>query len=219
MCAGYIVALSLLTWVIRWEYAVDEWVPLLVLLPAEPAKMAQYVSLFAVGVLAYRGDWLRRLPRRVGYPWLAVGLIAAAAVYVLHAVAPQRWTAVMTVGGLNGGSLLRSTWEALICTGLAAGLVVLFRDVVRRPGPLLAAVAAASYAAYIVHVYLLVGVQAAVADLPAPAFTKFAVVSIIGVMLCFGVGHLSRHVPGLRVILGTRTGHAPSDRPLARTSP
>ncbi len=175
------------------------------LLPAEPAKMAQYVSLFALGVIAYRGDWLRRLPRRVGYPWLAVGLIAAAAVYLLQAVAPERWPSVMTVGGVTGGSLLRSTWEALICTGLAAGLVVLFRDVVRRPGPLLAAVAAASYAAYIVHVYLLVGLQAAVADLPVSAFTKFAVVSIVGVTLCFAAGSAYGPAPG-RVRCGAGAG-------------
>ncbi|HSK27960.1 MAG TPA: acyltransferase family protein [Jiangellales bacterium] len=216
--AGYVVALSLLTWVIRWEYPVDTWVPLLVLLPAEPAKMAQYVSLFALGVLAWRGDWLRRLPRRVGYPWLAVGLTAAASVYLLQAVAPERWTSVMTLGGVNGGSLLRSTWEALICAGLAAGLVVLFRDVVRRSGPLLAAVAAASYAAYIVHVYLLVAVQAAVAGLPVSAFTKFAVVSIVGVALCFAVGHLSRYVPGLRVVLGTSAVRTPAGRPSVPTS-
>lgn len=34
-------------------------------------------------------------------------------------------------------------------------------------------------------------------------FRKFGLATIVGVLLAFGIGHLSRRVPGLRATLGT----------------
>ncbi|MDH3248121.1 MAG: hypothetical protein OEQ47_04135, partial [Acidimicrobiia bacterium] len=67
----------------------------------------------------------------------------------------------------------------------------------------LVAMAAASYAAYIIHFMIVVFLQAGIGGLDLPALIKFGVVSILGVFLAFGIGYWSRRVPGLRVILGT----------------
>ena len=115
---GFVVALALLTWIVRLWYPVDKWVPLLYVLAGEPAKMPQYISLFAVGVMAYRGDWLRRMPTKAGMIWLGVGLLAAAGIFVLQALG--QWN-LLGSGGLNWPSLVRSTWEAVICVGLSGG--------------------------------------------------------------------------------------------------
>jgi glucans biosynthesis protein C len=65
--------LALITWVVRWWYPVDDWVPLFGVLAAEPAHLPQYVILFALGVVAYLGDWLGRMPAHLGAIWLALG--------------------------------------------------------------------------------------------------------------------------------------------------
>lgn len=215
--AGFVVGLALVTWIVRWWYPVDEWVPLLFVVPAEPANMPQYVSLFALGIVAYRSDWFRRIPTRVGMTWLGVGLVASAAVYALEAFG--LWGDPRAVGGFNWPSLLRTSLEALIGAGLSVGLVVLFREVFRRPRRLLAAMATASYAAYILHLYIVVGLQGGILGLEAPAVVKFALVAVLGTFLSFGIAHLSRRVPGVRVILGTtperhRTEPARSEQPV-----
>jgi glucans biosynthesis protein C len=198
-----IAVLALITWVVRWWYPVDDWVALFGVLATEPAHLPQYVILFALGVAAYRGDWLRRMPAHLGGIWLAVGLTASAMMYALQGVAPARWDDVVASAGLNWPSLVRSTWETVIAISLCVGLTVLFREVVRRPNPLLVAMATASYAAYILHLLIVIGLQAGMEQIALPAVAKFALVALTATVLAFGLGHLSRYVPGLRAILGT----------------
>jgi hypothetical protein len=122
-----VVALALITWIFRVLYPVDKWVPLLWVVPAEPAHLPQYVTLFAAGVAAYRGNWLRGTPTSVGMTWLCVGAVASAGVYVAHGVGV--WNKVTGMGALTLSSLVRSTWETIVCLGLSVGLIVLFREV------------------------------------------------------------------------------------------
>jgi len=208
---GFVVVLALATWVVRWWYPIDEWVPLLFVVAAEPAHLPQYVALFAVGVIAYRGDWLRRLSTTAGMIWLTIGLIAAGGIYVVRLGASDRWGDIYAGGGFGWQSLLASTWEALICVGMCLGLIVLFRQVFHRTSRLLVAMAAASYAAYILHLMIVVGLQAGMEGLELPALAKFGVVFTFGVLLAFGVGHLSRRVPGVRSVLGTTPGKSETD--------
>jgi transposase len=79
-----------------------EWVPLLGVVAAEPAHLPQYVVLFAVGVAAYRGDWLRRLPVRLGAFWLGVGMTAAAMMYLLQGEPPWKcWRVLIQHGRIQ----------------------------------------------------------------------------------------------------------------------
>jgi len=210
----FVIGLALVTWIVRIWYPIDEWVPLLFVVAAEPAHMPQYISLFAVGVVAYRGDWLRRLPQRLGMIWLGVGLVASAGIYVFKLGAPDRWDEITADGGFVAQSLVSSTWEALICVGLCLGLITLFRTMFTRTNRVLLAMAAASYAAYILHLTIVVLLQLGILELDLPATAKFMLVTAFGVVLSFGIAHLSRRVPGLRTILGTTpspTEVAPSD--------
>jgi glucans biosynthesis protein C len=197
----FVVALAWITWIFRISYPVDKWVPLLWVMPSEPAHLPQYVVLFAVGVAAYRGDWLRRTSTSVGMIWLGIGLTAAAGIYVAHAVG--EWDHLMGAGGLNLSSLVRSAWETVVCAGLSVGLIVLFREVFHRRYRLLVAMATASFAAYILHLAIVIALQAGITGLALPAIVKFALVAAIATVLAFGIAHLSSKVPGLRSILGT----------------
>jgi glucans biosynthesis protein C len=109
----------------------------------------------------------------------------------------------MTTGGLNLSSFVRSGWETLIAVGLSIGLIVAFRTLFDAPYRLLAAMAAASFGAYILHPTIVVALQAAIAKLALPAFVKFAIVSVLGTAFAFGLAYLSGKVPGLRTLLGT----------------
>ena len=198
---AFVIALVAVTWTVRWWFPVDDWVPLLFVLAAEPANMAQYVSLFVLGILAWRNDWLARIPRHVGAVWLVVGLAAAAGIYLLEALG--LWFQMTATGGPDWRSAVRVSLEILVCAGLSVGLVVVLREVVRRPNRMLSAMAAASYAAYILHIFVVTGLQAALLGVLWPVMAKFAAVAVLGVVLSFGIAHLSGRVPGLRLLLGT----------------
>jgi hypothetical protein len=81
---GYLVALAVVTFVVRIEYPVDRWVVLLGIMPAEVAHLPQYVSTFVIGLLAYRGRWLSEMPTRMGLQWLGIGVTAAALPRAIH---------------------------------------------------------------------------------------------------------------------------------------
>ena len=200
---GFVVVLALATWVVRWWYPIDVWVPLFFVVAAEPAHLPQYVFLFALGVIAYRGDWLRTLSTKTGMIWLAIGFGAAASIYVVRLGASDRWGDIYAGGAFGWQSLLASSWEALVCVGMCLGLIVVFRQVFHRTNRLLVAMAAASYAAYILHLMIVVGLQAGMEGLELPALAKFGSVFAFGVLIAFGIGHLSRRVPGVRTVLGT----------------
>lgn len=53
----------------------------------------------------------------------------------------------------------------------------------------------ASYAAYILHVFVVVGLQVALLQTARPPGAKFVVVSVLGLFFSFGIGHVSRFVP------------------------
>jgi peptidoglycan/LPS O-acetylase OafA/YrhL len=201
---GFAAGLALLTWVVRFWWPIDEWTPLLFVLAAEPAHLVQYVSLFAVGIMAYRGDWLRKLRTTTGLTWLVIGVGGAAGGYALRALSRDTWDDLFTTGGTDFRSLVYSAWEAVICVGLCVGLIVLFRQVFTRENRLLAAMATASYAAYILHLLMVVGLQSGFEGTDVPVLAKFGLVTLLSVILAFGLGYLSRRIPGLRVVLGTQ---------------
>jgi surface polysaccharide O-acyltransferase-like enzyme len=198
--ALFVLALALITWIIRLRYPIDKWVPLLWIMPAEPAHLAQYVALFAAGIAAHRGDWFRKMPTTTGMLWLGVGLLAYGGIYLVYAIG--LWHELIAIGGFSWPSLLCSLWETVIAAGLSIGLIVAFREMFFRPSHLLGIMAAASFGAYILHPWIVVALQAAIAGLTLPAFAKFAIVSVFGTALAFSLAHLAGKVPGLRTVLG-----------------
>jgi peptidoglycan/LPS O-acetylase OafA/YrhL len=199
----FVIALALVSWWVRSSYQIDEWIPLLFVLATEPAHLPQYLSLFAIGVIAYRGDWLRRIPVATGMIWLTIGVAASAVLYAMRAASPETWRDVVSTGeGLAIDALIYPAWEAVICAGMSVGLIVLFRERFNSAGKLLRAMAAASYTAYILHWMIVVFAQMGLEGVGIPTLAKFLTVTVVGVVLAFWLGHLARRVSGLRVILG-----------------
>ena len=200
---AYTLALAAVAFVVRLAFPIDRWVYLAPFIRAELAHVPQYLSMFVLGILAYRGDWLSRLPARTGRLWLAIGLAAAALPYtatVLRELTPIKID-FFDGGGLSLGALVWSTLEAFICVGLSVGLLTLFRERVNRQGALARELAAGSYAVYVVHVFIVVGLQMALAASNIGPLAKFAVVTLIALPLCFGAAYGLRRVPGVARVL------------------
>ncbi len=198
---GYALALALASFVVRIEYPIDRWELAFGLVPAEYAHWPQYFSLFLLGILAYRRDWLRRIPAATGLRWLGVGLVAAGLRYALLPARELGLPQLLAGGGLSWQSLVRSSWEALLCVGLCVGLPVLLRERFARQGDLPRWLAPNAYAAYVIHIWPIVALQAALASIAIEPFSKFAIVTLVGVPLCFLLGALLRKLPYVSRVL------------------
>jgi fucose 4-O-acetylase-like acetyltransferase len=193
----YVLVLTIGTAVVRIWYPIDRWVTLLVF-PAEVAHLPQYVSLFVIGMMAYRGDWLQKLPTATGMIWLWIGLTAAGGRYAYSLLDGREWLPLF----LTTSGLFWSLWEALICVGLCVGLLVLFRERDNgQSGKLLWLMAGAAYTAYIIHLLVVIGIQFGLDAVTLTPFTKFILVTLLGTILSFGIGHLVRQLPGAKNIL------------------
>jgi len=200
---AFVVVLAVAMYVVRLWYPVNDWVPLFFVVAAEPAHLPQYIALFVAGAVAYRSGWFTSISTQVGMIWLGIGLAASAAFYLL-ALNVDSLGDYLHRGGATWQSALYCGWESVICVGMSIGLIVLLRSVVHEAGPLMKAMAAASYAAYILHWMIVVGLQAGLEPIDLPALVKFLIVTVLGIAMAFGIGHLSRRIPGLNILLGTK---------------
>jgi surface polysaccharide O-acyltransferase-like enzyme len=189
---GYALALAAVTFLVRIDYPINRWVVLFGFMPAEVAHLPQYASMFALGILASRGQWLSKLPTRTGMVWLAIGVALA----ILRYVQP-----IGTDGGLTPGALTKSVWESFVCVGLSIGLLVLFREYVATPNRVLRMAAPNAYGVYLIHLFVVLPVQLAVLGLAVAPLLKFALVAAVAAPASFGLVALLRKLPGLREVL------------------
>ena len=199
----FVIALTAVTWIVRGWFPIEHWFPIFFVVASEPAHLPQYISLFAIGAMAYRGDWLRRIPTRMGLTWLAVGLAASAGVYALALLAPERAAEILSRGGFNTRSLLYTAWEALICAAMVLGLMVLGRTIFRGDNRLVVLMAGSAYAAYMLHLVIVVLLQSALSGTELQTNVKFLLVTVLAVVLSFGLANASGRLPGVRSVLGT----------------
>lgn len=179
----FALTLAAATFIVRIWYPIDRWEDFLIVIPAEFAHVPQYLSLFVLGIVAYRHDWLFTLPTATGMTWLGIGIAAAVLRYglALGGLPPLRG------GGLDGQALLSATWEALLCVGLSVGLLVLARDKVKGHGAFWRALSANAYIVYVIHIWPVIGLQFALAGVGLPPLIKFALVTLLAVPLCFAI--------------------------------
>lgn len=191
---GFVVVLGAVTALTRIWYPIDDWVRIGGLIPAEPARLPQYIGLFAVGILAGRGRWFEEIDARVAATWFALGAVpfVATAAFALQRLA------------LPDDVSLRIVWgflEAPIGVGMILGLLVLFRSFLARSGPWLDRLEGNVYAVYLVHVYVVIGLQGALTGLGWPALAKWVVVFVTATAASFVLAALLRLIPGARRIL------------------
>lgn len=187
---AYAVGVALLTFAVRTKYPLNHVEALFGVLQVEVARYPIWLPAFFVGVVAYRRQWLDRLPSRVGRVWLGIGISLAVFSY---AYAKSGWTWGMfqpaADGGLSAQSLFKSTWEAFFCTGTTFGLIVLFRDRFNYQGAFGRLLSENAYAVHIFHAAILVAIQEGIAPLPWSIFSKFMFVVIVGTVMSFVVAH------------------------------
>jgi glucan biosynthesis protein C len=155
--------------------------------------LPQYLSFFLIGVVAYRGDWLRTISSSMAKRVFAVALIAT---LILFPISLTGLKGGNFLGGWYWQSAAYALWDSTFAVGMGLGLVVLFRRYFNQPGRLGQFLSKHSYTVYIIHPLILVILAAIVLKgVGLPTLQKFVLAAVIAVPLCFGVAYLIRKIP------------------------
>ena len=194
---GLILVMGACTFVVR----ISQPIGANILQHAGLCYFSQYVLLFTVGLLAYRGNWLLRIPHSFGIFWMRLALTAGVAgwVAILAISGALKGDARRLLGGLHWQSAAFSFWEAFFCLGMCLGLTVLFRERFDRQGRFSEWMSRNSFSAYLFHTPLLISVTLALRPLVAPPEAKFVIACLLAVPIVFLVsGFLRPRIPVLR---------------------
>jgi Acyltransferase family len=150
----------------------------------------QCLALFGLGVACARRGWLAPVPEGLRR---ACGIAAVAGVAAIGAI-----VGLVGVGGVDGAAFFGGWhWEAL-ATAAAEGILAVMvsvwllglaqRRLKQATGTVRAAATRGAYAAFLVQGHVLVGLALAVRPLHLPAEVKALAVSVLGVLVSFGLG-------------------------------
>ncbi len=163
---------------------------------------ASYIFLFVVGILAYRNDLFSRIPYRTGKRWLiggiVLGFIGWLALVIAATVSGN--TAALN-GGLSWQSAGYSLWESFVAVSMSIGLIVVFRERFNHQNLRIAIWSKNSYAVYMFHPLILVGVALLLGSVVLYPIAKWFVLCIICVPICFvATQYVFRRIPFLKIV-------------------
>jgi peptidoglycan/LPS O-acetylase OafA/YrhL len=164
---------------------------------------SSYIFLFAVGIAAWRYDWLRQLNWKHARPWIVTLVIAWPCLPVGIAMAFTQYGAGKAnfSGGHSWPAILYAFWEPFVAWGLIALWLLVFREHMNQPSAFWAWLNRRAYTVYIIHPVVLVGVSLLLRDWVAPALVKWGVVGTLAVCACWLAADPLVRLPGVRRVV------------------
>jgi peptidoglycan/LPS O-acetylase OafA/YrhL len=164
---------------------------------------ASYIFLFALGIAAWRHDWLRKLAWKDARPWVVTLIIAwpCLPVGIAASHALSHGGASNFSGGLSWTAILYALWEPFVAWGLIAAWLLWFRARMNQPSGVWSWLGRRAYAVYIIHPVVVVGVSLLLHGWVAPALVKFGVVGLLACIGCWLVADPLVRLPGVRRVV------------------
>ncbi|GHO45844.1 acyltransferase family protein [Ktedonospora formicarum] len=193
----FVLALTVVTFVVRF------WCPLnsYTIFGFQLAEFAQYISLFVIGLMAYRRNLFLRLPDVLGRVWLRIAIGAMLAFPIMIIALGAIGHADLFEGGWHWQALIYALWESVACVGLCIGLLTLFRKHLNTQGMVGKVLAESAYTVYLIHPLIIVPLAYVARTLVLYPLLKWALVVLIAVPLCFFTGYVLRKIPLLHKIV------------------
>jgi peptidoglycan/LPS O-acetylase OafA/YrhL len=164
---------------------------------------AGYVFLFAVGIAAWRYDWLVQLGWKQARPWIITTLIAWPSLPIGIAVARamSHGSSSGAPDGFSWAAAFYALWEPFVAWGLIAAWLLVFREHMNRPSEIWSWLNRRAYAVYIIHPPLLVSIALLLHGWAAPALLKFGVVGLAACVAAWLVADPLVRTPGVRRVV------------------
>jgi glucan biosynthesis protein C len=198
---GFIFALGLVTFVVCIWWPAG-WIFQLLNVPV--GYLPQYISLYILGLIAYRRNWFFELTPKMGRDWSLIALMATLIILggLVFPSAMQeagasgtRQAGYAIAGGFNWLAFSYALWESFVVVGVCIGLLVLFRMRWNHQGRLARSLAASVYTVYLIHAPVLVGFAYAFHVVALYPLLKFGIAVLITIPLCFLISSLIHKIP------------------------
>lgn len=180
--AGLVLIIAICTGLAHVFYSPNVWLELFGVVPFEAVHLPQYIILFTVGTIVGRHGWLKNTPTETGILWLKIG---TACVAVWYAVSIAAEYSAFDFHQSEWFWTLYPVWEALTCVGLSVGLVIFARENWNTTSAWWQRLSETAYGVYLVHVFIIVGLNMALLGVPLPPFLKFLIVFVAALIVSF----------------------------------
>jgi fucose 4-O-acetylase-like acetyltransferase len=163
----------------------------------------QYVAFFIFGIHAASHGWLlplavSPLARATGWITLLGGPVVLS---VLMFLGIQDGKVEVFFGGWHWQALGLALWEQFAGIGLSLGALALFARKVNRQTPQMRWLDERSFAVYVLHAPLLIGLAMLFRALPQSMYGLVALLTVTGLLASYIIADLIRRVPLFRAIL------------------
>jgi fucose 4-O-acetylase-like acetyltransferase len=161
-----------------------------------------YIAFFTAGVLAYRNDWLSKLPRNMLklWGWISLGLVIVLPVFMIAAGAMEIGMDPF-LSGFTWRCALTSLWMAATCVAFSVTLTIWLREKVKNNSRMAAMTGPNSFGVYLIHPIILVAVCVFISTLLLHPLIKFVVATLISVPVCFILAAVIRRIPVIKRVL------------------
>jgi glucan biosynthesis protein C len=135
--------------------------------------------------------------------WFLIALVAFGLAVVARPIATSLAAEVIPFG-LTSSAAWNILWgflEAFVCVGFIVGLLIFSRRHFSRASHRLQQLDKNVFGIYIIHVFIVVGIQQALVDLALPASVKFLIAAVSGLLISYINVVLLRLIPWLRRII------------------
>ncbi|MGA8087023.1 MAG: acyltransferase [Terracidiphilus sp.] len=164
---------------------------------------APYIFLFAIGIAAWRYDWLRQLSSKNARPWIFT-LMAAWPLLPISIVVSMRVFGPGKAnfgGGLTWPAIFYAFWDPFVAWGLIAAWLLVARACMNKHSHFWSWLNRRAYAVYIIHPPVLVGISLLLHPWAAPALLKFAATGTLTCISTWLVADPLVRVPGIRRVV------------------
>lgn len=164
----------------------------------------QYIFFFAAGVMAYRGDWLRKMPVAMGKYWAWTAVIAGMILWIANIVLGGALQGNITPyqGGWHWQSLVECCREQLVGVGLSLFFLVWFRERFNAQGPIARFFSTNAFAVYVFHTPVMIALSKMIIGWHFPLLLKFVVLTAMTTAVTYTLSELVlRKLPFLKNIL------------------
>jgi glucans biosynthesis protein C len=194
-----LVALVLITFLIRIFSPVGSWVPVLGL---QPAHLAQYVLYFALGIAAYRQNIIEKLTLKSSKRWLALAQFLILVVFpALFLLTGETVNIDLFMGGKTYQSFLYVLWEQSVAVSMIIGLLGFFKHFYNRQSNLQKDLSQNSYAIYILHGLVLVPISLLLLSFSVNSMDKFLLLLLPAFVFCYLLAKFVRMSSIIRRVL------------------
>ncbi|MGA8742716.1 MAG: acyltransferase family protein [Terracidiphilus sp.] len=167
------------------------------------AYFAPYIFLFAVGIAAWRHDWIRQLTWKNARPWVITLIIAwlmlpASIVIAMRVFGPGK---ANFSGGHTWPAIFYAFWDPFVAWGLIAAWLLFARAFMNKPSQFWSWLSRRAYAVYIIHPLVLVGISLLLQPWIAPALLKFAVTGSLTCIASWLIADPLVRMPGVRQVV------------------